>query len=151
MTCSKVFSGEIPELTSKIMQYLKDDFSTLYSCILVNSFCWCRLAIPLCCCGMIPHQKVGKSYLVIDCYLHNDNLNLNTVELKKLKCYGINLFSSSTLFNYPRFIKCLYLQNFAHSVEKWNQWFQLELGAEIFRHIKLLSKSQIITKISNCC
>jgi hypothetical protein len=44
MTCSKIFSGDIPELTNEIIQYFRNDFSTLHSCILVNRL-WCRLAI----------------------------------------------------------------------------------------------------------
>ncbi|UZN98872.1 uncharacterized protein OCT59_000157 [Rhizophagus irregularis] len=46
MTCSKIFSGDLPELTNEIIQHFRKDFSTLHSCILVNRF-WCRLAIPL--------------------------------------------------------------------------------------------------------
>ncbi|GBB92850.1 hypothetical protein RclHR1_20660003 [Rhizophagus clarus] len=46
MSCSKIFSGDSPELTCEILKYLQKDFSTLYSCILVNRL-WCRLAIPL--------------------------------------------------------------------------------------------------------
>ena len=43
MTCSKIFSGDLPELTNEIIQYFKNDNKTLYSCILVNRL-WCRLA-----------------------------------------------------------------------------------------------------------
>ncbi|PKY24700.1 hypothetical protein RhiirB3_527406 [Rhizophagus irregularis] len=46
MTCSKICSGDLPELTNDIIQYLRKDLSTLYSCILINRL-WCRLAIPL--------------------------------------------------------------------------------------------------------
>ena len=46
MTCSKLFSGELPEISSDIVKYLRNDFNTLYSLSLVNRF-WCRLAIPL--------------------------------------------------------------------------------------------------------
>ncbi|CAB4435852.1 unnamed protein product [Rhizophagus irregularis] len=33
MACSKIFSGDLPELTYDIIQYLRKDISTLYSCI----------------------------------------------------------------------------------------------------------------------
>ncbi|GBC30875.1 hypothetical protein GLOIN_2v1767282 [Rhizophagus irregularis DAOM 181602=DAOM 197198] len=39
-------TGDLPELTNEIIQYLRNDISTLYSCIFVNRL-WCRLAIPL--------------------------------------------------------------------------------------------------------
>ncbi|GBC49747.2 hypothetical protein GLOIN_2v1875624 [Rhizophagus irregularis DAOM 181602=DAOM 197198] len=34
MTCSKIFSGDLPELVDEIIQHLRNDISTLYSCIL---------------------------------------------------------------------------------------------------------------------
>uniref|UniRef100_U9T5P7 F-box domain-containing protein n=1 Tax=Rhizophagus irregularis (strain DAOM 181602 / DAOM 197198 / MUCL 43194) TaxID=747089 RepID=U9T5P7_RHIID len=46
MSCSKIFSGDLPELIYEIIKYFQNDFSTLHSCILVNRL-WCRLAIPL--------------------------------------------------------------------------------------------------------
>ena len=45
MTYSKIFS-DVPELINEIIRYLRNDFSTLHSCILVNRL-WCRLTIPL--------------------------------------------------------------------------------------------------------
>ena len=46
MTCSKLFSGDLPEISSIIIQNLHNNINTLYSLALVNRF-WCRLAIPL--------------------------------------------------------------------------------------------------------
>ncbi|POG58608.1 hypothetical protein GLOIN_2v1729262, partial [Rhizophagus irregularis DAOM 181602=DAOM 197198] len=46
MSCSKIFSGDLPELIFDIIKYFQDDYSTLYSCVLVNRL-WCRLTIPL--------------------------------------------------------------------------------------------------------
>ena len=46
MACSRNFYIDIPELLNDIMQNFQNDFTTLYSCILVNRL-WCRLAIPL--------------------------------------------------------------------------------------------------------
>src|SRR5438045_2844112 len=46
MTCSKLFSGDLPEISNDIIQHLRNNFNTLYSLALVNRF-WCRLAIPL--------------------------------------------------------------------------------------------------------
>ena len=46
MACSKLFSGDLPEISSYIIQNLRNDVNTLYSLVLVNRF-WCRLAIPL--------------------------------------------------------------------------------------------------------
>ena len=46
MACSKLFSGDLPEISSYIIQNLRNDVSTLHTLALVNRF-WCRLAIPL--------------------------------------------------------------------------------------------------------
>jgi hypothetical protein len=46
MACSKIFLGDLPELTNGIIQYLHHDYKTLYSCILVNRL-WCHSAISL--------------------------------------------------------------------------------------------------------
>ena len=46
MACSKLFSGDLPEISSDIIKCLRNDFNTLYSLVLVNRFL-CRLAIPL--------------------------------------------------------------------------------------------------------
>src|SRR2546425_1073399 len=46
MACSKLFSGDLPEISTYIIQNLRNNVNTLYSLALVNRF-WCRLAIPL--------------------------------------------------------------------------------------------------------
>src|SRR5580698_919093 len=125
MACSKIFSGNLPELIYQIIQYFQYDYKMLHSCILVNRL-WCRLAIPLLwedpfsitaddCYNRIPHHPAStycftesyklKSYHSIEIYLRN----LNDDDKIKLNKYGINcdLFPLNTLFNYPSFIKCL--------------------------------------------
>src|SRR2546423_4705285 len=46
MECSKLFSEDLPEISSYIIQNLRNNVNTLYSLTMVNRF-WCRLAIPL--------------------------------------------------------------------------------------------------------
>ncbi|UZO25441.1 uncharacterized protein OCT59_017706 [Rhizophagus irregularis] len=100
MACSKVFSGDLPELTDEIMQYLRKDLSTLYSCIFVNRL-WCRLAIPL--LWEDPFLIPNQHYRCIGAYLSF----LNEDSKAKFNEYGIDdkLLLSNTLFNYPSFIK----------------------------------------------
>src|SRR6266542_4190020 len=122
MACSKIFSGELPELSDEIIQYFRNDFSTLHSCILVNRL-WCRLAIPI--LWENPFSIISRDnyYCLedhkirfIDIYLHN----LNDEEKIKLNEYGINFsFLSNTLFNYPNFIKHLKINEFIYAVEEW--------------------------------
>ncbi|EXX74815.1 uncharacterized protein OCT59_015306 [Rhizophagus irregularis] len=100
MACSKIFSGDLPELLNKILQYLHHDYKTLYSCILVNRL-WCRLAISLLWEDpfSINFSKLPKNYNFMDIYLHN--------------------FPSHTLFDYPSFIKRLNLKEIGFSIRSW--------------------------------
>ncbi|GBC04709.1 hypothetical protein RclHR1_05820001 [Rhizophagus clarus] len=112
MTCSKIFSGDLPELTNEIIKYFINDNKTLHSLILVNRLC-CRLAIPL--LWENPFSAGNNGFINI--YLNNLNENDKT----KLNDYGINknLFPSNTLFKYPSFIKRLNLWNIIASILKW--------------------------------
>ncbi|GBC21994.1 uncharacterized protein OCT59_023912 [Rhizophagus irregularis] len=115
MSCSKIFSGDLPELTYEVMKYFQNDFLTLYSCILVNRL-WCRLAIPL--LWENPFSIPTKNYKFIEIYLQN--LKDNDFKTKS-KIYKIddNLFYLNTLFNYPNFIKYINLLKVIKSVGKW--------------------------------
>src|SRR5206468_930942 len=110
---SKIFS-DVPELINEIIRYLRNDFSTLHSCILVNRL-WCRLTIPL--LWEDPFSIPANNYRFIGIYLNH----LNEYDKTKLNELGIdnNLFSSNTLFNYPSFIQRLNTCKTIHSVEKW--------------------------------
>ncbi|RGB30564.1 hypothetical protein C1646_817838 [Rhizophagus diaphanus] len=115
MACSKIFSGDLPELTNEIIQHLKKDFSTLYSCILVNRL-WCRLAIPL--LWEDPFCIPTQNYRYIEIYLSY----LKYDDKEKFNEYGIinNLLPSNTLlFNYPSLIKYLKTTRICFSIETW--------------------------------
>ncbi|PKK67654.1 hypothetical protein RhiirC2_852007 [Rhizophagus irregularis] len=138
MTCSKIFSGDLPELTNEIIQYFRKDSSTLYSCILVNRL-WCRLAIPILWEDpfSIPtqHYHCIKTYL---CFLNED-------DKAKFNEYGINdnLFVSNTLFNYPSFIKYLDASTIYNSIQNWiitlvdkcNHKLRNKLGNLVYRSL----------------
>ncbi|GET62496.1 hypothetical protein GLOIN_2v1885720 [Rhizophagus irregularis DAOM 181602=DAOM 197198] len=115
MSCSKIFSGDLPELTYEVIKYFKTDFSTLHSCILVNRL-WCRLAIPL--LWENPFSISTGNYNFIEIYLDN----LNSDSKTKLSEYKINdyLSPSNTLFNYSKFIKYLNTVELIFSVDKWS-------------------------------
>ncbi|CAB4429347.1 unnamed protein product [Rhizophagus irregularis] len=115
MSCSKIFSGDLPELTYGIIKYFQNDFLTLHSCILVNRL-WCRLTIPL--LWENPFSNPTKNYKFIEIYLQNlsDNdfkTNLNIYKIND------NLFYLNTLFNYPSFIKDINLLKVITFVGKW--------------------------------
>ncbi|CAB5182239.1 unnamed protein product [Rhizophagus irregularis] len=115
MACSKLFSGDLPELINEVIQYFRYNHKTLHSCILVNRL-WCRLAIPL--LWEDPFSiKSPKNYHFIEIYLHY----LNNDDKAKLNEYVIHneLLPSNTLFNYPRFIQRLDTYKVWFSIEKW--------------------------------
>ncbi|EXX63452.1 hypothetical protein GLOIN_2v1791598 [Rhizophagus irregularis DAOM 181602=DAOM 197198] len=139
MSCSKIFSGDLPELTYDIIKYLQNDYSTLYSCILVNRL-WCRLAIPL--LWDNPFSICTGNYNFIEMYLHN---NLNNEFITKLNEYKIinNSLFTNTLFNYLSFLKYLNTHKFITSVDKWfesvirNRKFEIR---DLFKDFDLVSK-----------
>src|SRR6266542_1470832 len=103
MACSKIFSGDLPEITNYIIQYLRNDLKSLYSCVLVNRFL-CRIAIPILWEDPFSVKACPRNFL--DTYL----LFFNENDKTKLKEFGITIKSPSLkrpLFNYPSFIKTL--------------------------------------------
>ncbi|RGB22670.1 hypothetical protein C1646_775726 [Rhizophagus diaphanus] len=128
MACSKVFSENLRELTDEIIQYFRYDYSTLYSCILVNRS-WCRLAIPL--LWEDPFSVPTQNYQVIEILL----VNLNEKDKAHLIEHGIIkiLFSPNTLFNYPSFIKCLSTQNIRFSIDNFATSGKSEIYKSLFK------------------
>ncbi|RGB25439.1 hypothetical protein C1646_771708 [Rhizophagus diaphanus] len=114
MASSKLFSGDLPELIDKIIQYFHYDYKTLHSCILVNRL-WCSLAIPL--LWEDPFSIPTKNYQFIEIYLHY----LNDDNKTKLNEYVIHndILNLNTLFNYPKFIQHLDTFKVYYSIEKW--------------------------------
>jgi hypothetical protein len=153
MACSKLFSGDLPELINEIIKYFHYDRKTLHSCILVNRL-WCRLTIPL--LWEDPFSTISpKSYNFIEIYLYK----LNDEDKKKLKNYGINseLFPSNTLFNYPSFIQHLDTCKIDDSIDKWvesphSNYFKKKPNSSIKRASsfkKLIYKSLLQIFIEN--
>ncbi|CAB5198263.1 unnamed protein product [Rhizophagus irregularis] len=115
MSCSKIFSGDLPELTYEVIKYFQNDILTLYSCILVNRL-WCRLATQL--LWENPFSVRTENYdNYIEIYLQYLNDDFKT----KLKEYNIinNSLPSNTLFNYYGFLKYLNINKLIFSVINW--------------------------------
>ncbi|RGB29620.1 hypothetical protein C1646_766385 [Rhizophagus diaphanus] len=113
MTCSKILSGDFPELLNEVIQYFRYDCKTLHSCILVNRL-WCRLAIPL--LWEDPFSIHNQNYRFIETYL----CFLNEDGKAKFNEYEINnLLLSNKLFNYPSFIKYLDTDKICYSIKCW--------------------------------
>ncbi|CAB4426523.1 unnamed protein product [Rhizophagus irregularis] len=113
MSYSKIFSEDLPELIYEVIKYFQNDYSTLYSCILVNRL-WCRLAMPL--LWENPFSFT-ENYNFIGIYLLNLNDDLK-IKLNECKIIN-NSLPSNTLFNYPSFLKYLNIYYFIYNVEEW--------------------------------
>src|ERR1044072_2124112 len=96
MACSKLFSGDLPEISNDIIQNLRNNFNTLYSLALVNRF-WCRLAIPLLWEDpfSINFQK-NSTFRFLDTYL----LSSNGDDKKKVKEFGFVNFIHTFTYLY---------------------------------------------------
>ncbi|CAB4431927.1 unnamed protein product [Rhizophagus irregularis] len=116
MSCSKIFLGDLPELTYEIIKYFHNDYSTLYSCIFVNRL-WCRLAIPL--LWENPFSIRTGNYDFIEIYLYYNLNNDFIAKLYEYKTINNSLLSTNTLFNYLSFLKYLNTYELYTSVDKW--------------------------------
>ncbi|UZO26920.1 uncharacterized protein OCT59_019132 [Rhizophagus irregularis] len=145
MSCSKIFSGDLPELIYEIIEYFQNDYSTLHSCILVNKL-WCRLAIPL--LWKNPFSIPTGNYNFIEIYLYNLNKYLKEI----LNEYQIidSLLTSNTLFNYPSYIKYLNISKINPSIELWLKAHNINLNMDlVFEFKKFINISLIKLFIEN--
>src|SRR5437764_9509140 len=118
MACSKLFSECLPEISTNIIQNLRNDFNTLYNLALVNRF-WCRLAIPL--LWEDPFSIKYRKKLLFH-FLDTYFLFLNDSDKSKLKemiFYEIDSNSQKPLFNYPSLIKTINISRIQLHVSNW--------------------------------
>ena len=124
MSCSTLFSGDIQEISTQIIQNLRNNINSLYSLALVNRF-WCRLVIPLLWEDpfSITHRK-NITFHFLDTYF----LSLNDHDKNKLKEIKLDKFESNLyktpLFNYPNLIKTLDFRGMRlHAIEWLNSTY----------------------------
>src|SRR5688572_7003139 len=132
MPCSKLFSGDLPELTNEILQYLHNDYSTLYSCILVSRL-WCRLAIPILWRSPFSISKYEKhlKHDFIDFYLYyldEDDKNAFREEFGINRIDFLSVTNNPPLFNYPSFIEALNTYKLDLIVSDWIDSFTEQLS-----------------------
>src|SRR6266542_1723226 len=73
MACSKLFSGDLPEVTDYIIRFLRNDLKSLYSCVLVNRLLF-RITVPILwedpfsivCQEESPHDFLDTYFLFFD-------------------------------------------------------------------------------------
>ena len=118
MTCSKLFSGDLPEISSEIIKNLRNDFNTLYSLALVNRF-WCRLAVPLLWEDPFSIKYQENSTHFIDTYFLFLNDNDKNKVKENLLSYKFDSNLQQPLFNYPSLIKTLSFPRMRFHVTKW--------------------------------
>ncbi|GBC47892.2 hypothetical protein GLOIN_2v1886554 [Rhizophagus irregularis DAOM 181602=DAOM 197198] len=123
MTCSKLFSGDLPEL-------------------------WCSLAIPL--LWEDPFSSPTKNHHFIEIYLHFLNDDYKT-KLNEYVIHN-GILKSNTLFNYPKFIQHLNTYEVYNSIEEWfatvRSLFLLFIETEVNLHsFEVISVHSDVDKI----
>src|SRR5436305_6621359 len=135
MGCSKLFSGDLPEISTQIIQNLRNNINALYSLALVNRF-WCRLVIPLLWEDpfSITHHK-NITFHFLDTYF----LSLKDHDKNRHKEIKFDKFESklykTPLFNYPNLIKTLDFSRMQLHVAEW-------LNSTYNTHFPLIDKVQ---------
>src|SRR5688572_29652869 len=144
MACSKLFSGDLPELSTYIIQNLRNNVNTLYSLALVNRF-WCRLAIPLLWEDPFSINYLGNStFHLLNTYF----LFLNENDKGRVKELGFYEFDSNLhrpLFNYPSLIKTL---DFSRIYLHFNNCFGFRFNTTSYNTISTSSTS-LVQQFSN--
>src|ERR1044072_1874531 len=117
MECSKLFSGDLPEISTHIIRNLSNNFNTLYSLALVNRF-WCRLAVPILWEDPFSIKCRHPSFRFIDTYFLflSDS---NKSKLKEILPYEVDSNLQKPLFNYPSLIKTINVFRINIHVENW--------------------------------
>jgi len=122
MACSKLFSGDLPEISSYIIQNLRNNVNTLCSLVLVNRF-WCRLAIPLLWEDPFSVKcRENLSSRFIDTYFlsDSDKSETKTKFYSKFSKFDSNLHKP--LFNYPSLIKTINFYRIRLPCPDINEW-----------------------------
>ncbi|RIB14329.1 hypothetical protein C2G38_1665761 [Gigaspora rosea] len=122
---SKVLMGNMPELMEKILNNLKLEFYSLYSCALVNRH-WCKISIPILWQDLFSFS-VNPKPLFIPIYFSSLGEDEKFIIKECLKEEGLNIEFSIPLFDYARFLKVLYIYNLEFKVK---QWINLKLGQQ---------------------
>ncbi|CAG8510036.1 11347_t:CDS:1 [Cetraspora pellucida] len=133
---SKIFMGDMPELMENILDNLKNEFYSLYSCALVSRH-WCKISIPI--LWQDPFS-LYKNSLFISKYFSPFGEDEKFI-LKYMK----NAEISKTLFDYARFLKVLDLYNLENNVKNWIDFHRPymnspDYGASIYHIINILLK-----------
>jgi hypothetical protein len=135
MACSKLFSGDSPEMSTCIIQNLRNNINTLYSLSLVNRF-WCRLAIPLLWEDpfSIKYRKNLTSHFLDTYFLFlNDN---DKSKVNKIKPFKFNSNLQKPLFNYPSLIKTLSFSRLEVHVTNWLDNTRSPLGEQNIERVE---------------
>ncbi|CAI2163864.1 11056_t:CDS:2 [Funneliformis geosporum] len=128
MACLKLFSGDLPEITHYILQYLRNDLKSLYSCVLVNRHL-CRTTIPILWKNPFSiKRQEGNHHNFLDIYYLFFSENDKAI----LKEFGIMIDSTSLkypLFNYPKFIKTIKTLQLEIHIVNWINNLDVYSGA----------------------
>ncbi|CAG8644282.1 17247_t:CDS:2 [Gigaspora margarita] len=118
----KNLRNPLPMLTSDciadILNQLKNDRTTLYSCLLTNRL-FCRLVVPLLWSRPFEHiiseKKAATSIIhsYLSCLTHDERQMLS----KKLKHWFPPF--PTPLFDYPKYLRAFDSRNFRQTVQKW--------------------------------
>ncbi|RIB25467.1 hypothetical protein C2G38_469703 [Gigaspora rosea] len=108
---SKILMGDMPELMENILNNLKNEHNSLYSCALVSRH-WCKMSIPI--LWQSPFS-FDKKPLFISEYFSS----IDEDEIYILKEYGMNLKICPKLFDYAKFLKDLDLFGLKIKAREW--------------------------------
>ncbi|CAG8773920.1 20019_t:CDS:1 [Dentiscutata erythropus] len=119
-----------------IIEYLKNDRATLYSCVMVNRI-WCKTSIPLLWSRPFEHQMIGKEVRILHTYISC----LNFHDKAQLIDHGIQLPDMpNPIFDYPKYLRGFDNENFDRAIEDWMMMLCLTMDSDYEIRIKLCNR-----------
>ncbi|RIB25265.1 hypothetical protein C2G38_2031216 [Gigaspora rosea] len=119
-----------------IIEYLKNDRATLYSCVMVNRI-WCKTSIPLLWYRPFEHQMIGKEVRILHTYISC----LNFHDKAELIDHGIRLPDMpNPIFDYPKYLRGFDNENFDRAIEDWMMMLCLTMDSDYEIKVKLCNR-----------
>ncbi|CAG8822397.1 28049_t:CDS:1, partial [Racocetra persica] len=119
-----------------IIEYLKNDRATLYSCVMVNRI-WCKTSVPLLWSRPFEHQMFGKEVTILQTYISC----LNFHDKAQLIDHGTQLPDMpNPTFDYPRYLRGFDSENFDRAIEDWMMMVCLAMDSDYEARVKLCNR-----------
>jgi hypothetical protein len=118
----------------EVLKYLRDEYSTLYSCSLVNKL-WCHQTIPILWYKPFNEEITEKKFITIiktclSCFQDQEIQEIFKQENIQLSSY---ILKKKPLFDYPKYLQNFHIYNFRLAFKLWISLNLPEISNDILK------------------